>query len=80
MRGLRFGIVLVALAVALGACAGPWPIMTGNDTGGIISWSPATEAEARAMAGNHCSQYGRVARITSVGRREYGDYIGFACL
>jgi hypothetical protein len=31
------------------------------------------------MTSSHCSRYGREARITSM-RREYGDYIGFACL
>jgi hypothetical protein len=70
---------MMAVGMALGACAGPSPYITANDTGGIISWSPATEAEARAMTSSHCSRYGREARITSM-RREYGDYIGFACL
>jgi hypothetical protein len=79
MRGMRVGIVLMALVAALGACAGPGPYLTGNDTGGIIVWSPAAEAEAHATAGYHCARYGRVHRITSVGR-EYGNYIGFACL
>lgn len=79
MRGMRFGIVLMIFGMALGACAGPWPLLTGNDTGGIIAWSPAAEAEARSMAANHCRGYGRDARITSVGR-QYGDFIGFSCL
>jgi hypothetical protein len=79
MRGMRIGIVLMALGTSVGACAGPWPYLTGNDTGGIITWSPAAEANAKATAASHCGRYGRVARITSV-KREYGDYIGFACL
>jgi hypothetical protein len=76
MRGMRYGIVLIALGAALGACTGPFK---GNDTGGIIAWSPDAEASAHAMAASHCSRYGRAARITSV-HRQYGDYIGFSCL
>ncbi|HVG50801.1 MAG TPA: hypothetical protein VM867_04125 [Xanthobacteraceae bacterium] len=50
----------------------------GNDTGGIISWSPAAEATAGARAAAHCASYNKVAVITSV-HRIYGDYIGFIC-
>jgi hypothetical protein len=52
--------------------------LIGNDTGGIIPWSPYTQRFARAIAGGHCAQYFKYARITSVHRR-YGDYIGFVC-
>jgi hypothetical protein len=53
--------------------------LVGNDTGGIIPWSPINERHRRAIASNHCACYGKYARITSVHRR-YGDYIGFRCL
>jgi hypothetical protein len=78
MHGMRYGIVLMALGMALGACVGPGPFK-GNDTGGIIAWSPEAEASAREVTASHCSRYGRQARITSI-RREYGDYIAFSCL
>jgi hypothetical protein len=53
--------------------------LVGNDTGGIIPWSPAAERYRVAIASDHCAFYRKVARITSV-HRQYGDYIGFRCL
>lgn len=50
----------------------------GNDTGGIIPWSPDSEAAALDVAQSNCGAYGKYAVITSV-HREYGDYIGYAC-
>ena len=50
----------------------------GNDTGGIIPWSPGIDHSARVMAAGHCGSYGKYALITSV-RPWYGDYIGFVC-
>lgn len=52
--------------------------LVGNDTGGIIPWSPMTEHYRVAIASDHCALYGKIARITSV-HRQYGDYIGFVC-
>lgn len=53
--------------------------INGNDTGGIIPWSPALRAFGyHAAAQLHCDGYRRIARITSVHPR-YGDYVGFAC-
>lgn len=66
------------LALPLVACAGPGPGLTGNDTGGIITWSPEHQRLARQWAGEHCANYGKFARITSI-HAQYGDYIGFAC-
>jgi hypothetical protein len=51
----------------------------GNDTGGIISWSPENERHAHAWAIDYCNGWGKFARITGV-RRQYGDYISFNCL
>jgi hypothetical protein len=50
----------------------------GNDTGGIIPWSPEAEHEALDIAQGNCSQFNKYAVITSV-HRMYGDYIGYAC-
>jgi len=50
----------------------------GNDTGGIIAYSLATEADARQIAVDHCAKYNKVARFLSVQLYE-GGYISFAC-
>jgi hypothetical protein len=52
--------------------------LTGNDTGGMIVWTPESETLAFAAADAHCARYGKEARVTSV-YRQYGHYIGFAC-
>jgi hypothetical protein len=71
-------LATIAIASAVGACAGPGPGLTGNDTGGIIQWTAENQLNARDMAGTHCARYNKYARITSV-HAVYGDYIGFAC-
>ena len=53
--------------------------LVGNDTGGIIPWSPLTELHRREIAARHCAWYRKYPVITSV-HRQYGDYIGFRCL
>ncbi|HEY2533277.1 MAG TPA: hypothetical protein VGJ20_35990 [Xanthobacteraceae bacterium] len=80
------GIVLSTSAsdVALAGLAGPGPWgdrlwVWGNDTGGIIPYSPVAGHVYRAMARDHCAQWGRLSHITSVHRR-YGDYISFVCI
>jgi len=41
--------------------------INGNDTGGIIAWSPALRAYGyREAAQHHCGGYHKLARITSV--------------
>lgn len=50
----------------------------GNDTGGIIAWSPQAQRHRHDIAGDHCARYGKLHRITSV-HALYGQYIGFAC-
>ena len=67
-----------AMALALGSCAMGVYGMKGNDTGGIIAWSPANEAAALQIAQDNCGTYGKYAQITSV-RRMYGDYIAYIC-
>jgi len=55
-----------------------WYGQYGNDTGGIIAWSPAVQYAYKDIAAAHCAQYNKVAHITSV-HPWYGDYIGFVC-
>src|ERR1700710_3176502 len=53
------------------------PPFKGNDTGGIIAYSLATQADARLLAVNHCATYGKVVRFLSVQANE-GGYRSFA--
>jgi hypothetical protein len=73
--------ILIAALLALvpsGTAGAGMGFLTGNDTGGIIAWSPENQRHARSIAAEHCARYGKLARITSVWPR-YGQYIGFAC-
>jgi hypothetical protein len=76
MRRMLFVLLLLAVPLS-GARAGVDPFEA-NDTGGIIAWSPEAQRHARAIAREHCAQFGKLAHITSVYAR-YGQYIGFAC-
>jgi hypothetical protein len=57
---------------------GAGPGVTGNDTGGIIPWSPANEEIANDLAGQHCARWGKYARVTD-GIRAPGHFINFIC-
>jgi hypothetical protein len=82
--------VVIALALSLpcvgesalaGAVfVGPPPGLTGNDTGGIITYSPGVRlADYHEIAANWCARWGRLSHLTSVHRR-YGDYVAFICM
>jgi hypothetical protein len=75
---LAVAVVLNAFAAYAGF-AGPDPGLTGNDTGGIIQWTPDVDLIYRDIAAAHCARWNRSAGITSV-HRTYGDYIGFQCI
>jgi hypothetical protein len=77
-RMLAIAVVLNASAAYAGL-AGADPGLTGNDTGGIIAWTPDVDLTYREIAAAHCARWNRFAGITSVHRR-YGDYIGFQCI
>jgi hypothetical protein len=57
---------------------GPGSGVTGNDTGGMIQWTPWTATVYHNLAAEHCARWNRIAQITSV-HAQYGDYIGFRC-
>lgn len=78
MRARPIYLTLLGAALGLSGCASSVPPFKGNDTGGIIAWSPEAQRLRHEIAAEHCGQYGKFHRITSVHRR-YGDYIGFAC-
>jgi hypothetical protein len=50
----------------------------GNDTGGIIPWSPENELQAFDIAQNNCGRFNKFAALRSI-RRVYGDYIVYDC-
>ena len=83
----RKSFIVGALAAVLSspraawACelAGPGPWITGNDTGGIIPYSPDLEGVYQQMAQDYCARWRRLSHVTSV-HRTYGDYISFVCI
>ena len=54
------------------------PPFKGNDTGGIIAYPLARQADARQLAVDHCASYGKVVKFLAVDP-QYGGYISFAC-
>ena len=56
----------------------PVPPFKGNDTGGIIAYSMATQVDARQVAVDHCARYGKVVKFLGVQAYE-GGYISFSC-
>ena len=54
------------------------PPFKGNDTGGIIAYSLAMQADARQLAVDHCASYGKVVKFLGV-QPNYGGYVSFAC-
>ncbi len=82
---MRKILCLAGLVAAAASCAAParadWvPPFKGNDTGGIIAYSLYTGGvDIKALAINHCAQYGKTVKLTGV-QAEYGGYISFACV
>ena len=54
------------------------PPFKGNDTGGIIAFRLAQQADARQLAVDHCARYGKVVKFLGV-QPNYGGYVSFAC-
>jgi hypothetical protein len=50
----------------------------GNDTGGIIAYSLANQADARQLAVDHCARYDKVVKFLAVQPYD-GGYVSFAC-
>jgi hypothetical protein len=72
-------LVAVCGILACAPARADWvPAFKGNDTGGIIAYSLATQADARQLAVNHCASYGKVAKFLAVDPH-YGGYVSFAC-
>jgi len=84
---IRTGFAVVALGLALAgqaAAMGPGPAFgvygpKGNDTGGIIPWSPDNERMAFQLAQENCGYYNKYAVPTSI-HRVPGDFIAYKCV
>jgi hypothetical protein len=74
---MRALLLLLGSGVLLASCS-TVPPFKGNDTGGIMAWSPQAYELRNEIAAEHCAKYRKVHRITSVHPR-YGDYIDFKC-
>ncbi len=75
------GLSILALcgALATAPARADWvPAFKGNDTGGIIAYTLATQTDARQLAVAHCASYGKVVKFLAVDAR-YGGYLSFAC-
>lgn len=80
MRMIRAAsLVAFSAIVACGPARADWvPPFKGNDTGGIIAYSLATQADARQLAVDHCASYGKVVKFMAV-EPHYGGYLSFSC-
>ena len=74
-----FSVMLVPQASAwndlLNSVYGP----KGNDTGGIIPWSPENEQNSFKIASEQCARWNKLPVATSI-HRQYGDYISYKCV
>jgi hypothetical protein len=72
-------LVATSVMLAVAPAQADWvPSFKGNDTGGIIAYSLATQQDARQLAVDHCAFYGKVVKFLAV-QAYYGGYISFAC-
>ena len=83
---IRTLFAVAALSMALAPQAHAWNDLfnsvwgaNGNDTGGIIPWSPENEKNAFEIAENNCRFWNKFPVATSI-HRVPGDYIGYACV
>jgi hypothetical protein len=77
-RIMAFGLAICGVLACAPARADWVPPFKGNDTGGIIAYTLATQADARQMAVDHCASYGKVVKFLAIDAR-YGGYLSFAC-
>jgi hypothetical protein len=78
-RMVAASLLAVCGMMACAPARADWvPAFKGNDTGGIIAYTLATQADARQLAVDHCASYGKVVKFLAVDAR-YGGYLSFAC-
>ena len=72
-------LVAISGMLAVAPARADWvPAFKGNDTGGIIAYSMATQQDARQLAVDHCASYGKVVKFLAVQAYD-GGYLSFAC-
>ena len=72
-------LVAICGMLAAAPARADWvPPFKGNDTGGIIAYSLARQADARQLAVDHCARYDKVVKFLAVDPQD-GGYISFAC-
>jgi hypothetical protein len=75
-------VAILAASCGMLACAsaqaGNIPPFKGNDTGGIIAYEYAHQADVKLLAVEHCARYDKVVKFLAV-QAYYGGYISFAC-
>ena len=72
-------LVAISGMLAVAPARADWvPAFKGNDTGGIIAYSMATQSDARQIAVDHCAFYGKVVKFLAVQAYD-GGYLSFAC-
>jgi hypothetical protein len=79
-------VAVAALSLALMSQAGAWNDLLnsvwgskGNDTGGIIPWSPENEARSFEIASRNCAFWNKYPLATSI-LRTPGSYIVYKCV
>jgi hypothetical protein len=79
MRMIAASLVAISGMLACAPAQAQWvPAFKGNDTGGIIAFSLASQTDFKARAIDHCASYGKVVKFLAVQPGE-GGYISFAC-
>lgn len=82
MRTTFFAVLAAVSGMGLAAPAqADWvPPFKGNDTGGIIAYSLFTQGvDIKALAVNHCANYGKSVKLLGAQANE-GGYISFECV
>lgn len=78
----RLPLILVSvLAAGLGACAGPRAPLTATPNGYTVAIDDDVDelAEATGKAQIHCAQYGRAARLDTIGEIDGKRIASFSC-
>jgi hypothetical protein len=76
---LAASLVMGGMLAGAPAQAFDWvPPFKGNDTGGIIAYTLAQQADARLLAVEHCARYGKVVKFLGIDPQP-GGYVSFAC-
>jgi hypothetical protein len=78
MIGAASLVAICGVLACAPARADDVPPFKGNDTGGIIAYALAVRIDARQLAVDHCTSYGKVVKFLSVDA-QYGGYVSFAC-